>query len=218
MTAWVRRAKGGRATVSVWSGGQAPLSSELAAEFRRTLEDASDRCSSWPEVRELLPLLSVQASHSMIPGKEQLLMERLVTRQGVAWFLYPFEGRLSHEGLASLLAYRMSLSSKMSLSMTFNDYGIHILSEEDPNWTVQDWRRFLDPQNLSKDLEQAIHTVEMDRRQFRDVARIAGPGLESHGTCLAANQPPAMVHRRPPASFSLCLPSLGGSTAASCVQ
>ena len=174
MTAWVRRAKGGRATVSVWSGGQAPLSSELAAEFRRTLEDASDRCRSWPEVRELLPLLSVQASQSMIPGKEQLLMERLVTRQGVAWFLYPFEGRLSHEGLASLLAYRMSLSSKMSLSMTFNDYGIHILSEEDPNWTEQDWRRFLDPQNLSKDLEQAIHTVEMDRRQFRDVARIAG--------------------------------------------
>ena len=174
MTAWVRRAKGGRATVSVWSGGQAPLSSELAAEFRRTLEDASDRCRSWPEVRELLPLLSVQASQSMIPGKEQLLMERLVTRQGVAWFLYPFEGRLSHEGLASLLAYRMSLSSKMSLSMTFNDYGIHILSEEDPKWTEQDWRRFLDPQNLSKDLEQAIHTVEMDRRQFRDVARIAG--------------------------------------------
>ena len=101
-------------------------------------------------------------------------MERLATRQGVAWFLYPFEGRLSHEGLASLLAYRMSLSSKMSLSMTFNDYGIHILSEEDPNWTEQDWRRFLDPPNLSKDLEQAIHTVEMDRRQFRDIARIAG--------------------------------------------
>ena len=61
----------------------------------------------------------------------------------------------------------------MSLSMTFNDYGIHILSEEDPNWTEQDWRRFLDPQNLRKDLEQAIHTVEMDRRQFRDIARIA---------------------------------------------
>ena len=175
MTAWVRRAKGDRATVSVWSGGQAPLSSELAVEFQaRTLEDASDRCRSWPEVRELLPLLSVQASQSMIPGKEQLLMERLVTRQGVAWFLYPFEGRLSHEGLASLLAYRMSLSSKMSLSMTFNDYGIHILSERTQTGQNRIGVVFLDPQNLSKDLEQAIHTVEMDRRQFRDVARIAG--------------------------------------------
>ena len=174
MRAWVRRARGGKASVSVWSGGYAPLSSELAAEMRRTMGEVSSRCANWSEIRALEPMLRAQTQGSVLPSTNQCLIERVPTRQGIGWFLYPFAGRLAHEGLAALIAHRISQESSVTLSMTCNDYGLHLLSEQNEAWDLQAWKRWLDPHNLVADLEAALHTVEMDRRVFRDVARVAG--------------------------------------------
>ena len=48
--------------------------------------------------------------HSTI---NQLLIEQIKTRTGYQIFIFPFEGRLVHEGLAALTAYRISKIIKL---------------------------------------------------------------------------------------------------------
>ena len=54
--------------------------------------------------------LNLQQEWSHLPSLNQFLIEKTVTKDGTNWFLFPFAGRLAHEGLASLIAYRMSLT------------------------------------------------------------------------------------------------------------
>ena len=73
-------------------------------------------------------MLELQARWSHIPSADELLIERVKTREGWHLFVYPFEGRLVHEGLAALLAYRLSQRAKISFSLASNDYGVEMLS------------------------------------------------------------------------------------------
>ena len=86
-----------------------PLSGELAemlrAAARRSLARhaiAVRRC------RRCGRCSSVQRKWSAIPNAAELLIERVKSREGWHLFFFPFEGRLVHEGLAALFAYRMS--------------------------------------------------------------------------------------------------------------
>ena len=59
-----------------------------------------------PEMEAIRPILEVQERWSHIPDADELLIERVKTREGHHLFFFPFEGRLVHEGLAALLAWR----------------------------------------------------------------------------------------------------------------
>ncbi len=52
-------------------------------------------------------------------------------KEGWPNFVYPFEGRFVHEGLASLLGYRLSLFRPFSFSISLNDYGFELFSDQD---------------------------------------------------------------------------------------
>ena len=129
------------------------------------------------------PLLEVQRKWSHIPAPDELLIERVKTREGWHLFVYPFEGRLVHEGLAALTAFRLSRLAKISFSMSSNDYGFELLSPTEPPLAAA-LAGLLSPDSLLADIMAALNSTEMARRQFRELARVAGlvfPGLPRSG-------------------------------------
>ncbi len=172
--AYVKRSKGTPDTVPRWMGGRMPLSSELSKALRQKLHEASHQKLAGREMKALKSLLEIQQRWSIIPRADQLLIEQIKTRTGYQIFLFPFEGRLVHEGLAALLAYRISRNCKATFSMACNDYGIVLQSPSktdiDPN-TAMEW---FSTENLMADILESMNCTEMAKRQFRQVARIAG--------------------------------------------
>ena len=55
-----------------------------------------------PEIKALEGILSLQQEWSHLPSYSELLIEKTINKDGMNWFLFPFAGRLAHEGLASL--------------------------------------------------------------------------------------------------------------------
>ena len=175
MKAWVRKAPNARdAKIPRWNGGRMPLSTELAAAVRRRLEHASDGIFEGPEMQSVKPLLELQAEWSAIPRCQQLLLERIRSREGHHILLYPFAGRLVHEGLAALIAFRLSRRRPATFTMSINDYGFELLSAvEIPEEEITDPALY-SSDRLTDELQQCLNAAEMGRRQFREIARIAG--------------------------------------------
>ena len=175
MTATVEPAKGKRGIVPSWMGGRMPLSAELGQMLRKKLLQAARSDTGLdPELNLLKPMLDLQQELSLIPDMDSFLIETLHSDEGHHVFFYPFEGRFVHEGMAGLLAWRLSVISPISFSIAMNDYGFELLSEEKlpiaylKNKSLFDWRQ------LSQDVDQSLNATEMARRRFRDIASIAG--------------------------------------------
>jgi ATP-dependent Lhr-like helicase len=96
------------------------------------------------------------------------------TRDGYHMFVYPFEGRLVHEVMAALLAYRISKRQPITFSMAMNDYGFELLSDQPIPVSDGDVHDLFTIENLSTDLQASVNSTEMARRKFRDIAVIAG--------------------------------------------
>ncbi|MGC4007239.1 MAG: hypothetical protein QM811_30570 [Pirellulales bacterium] len=120
------------------------------------------------------PLLDLQRTWSIIPGVDDFLIERAKVREGHQTFLYPFEGRSVNEGLASLIAHRISRETPCSITITPNDYGVELLSSVELDFEPDRWRKLLSPENLLEDLLGCLNATELAKRQFRDIARVAG--------------------------------------------
>jgi ATP-dependent Lhr-like helicase len=174
LTAWVRRAKSVDGSVPRWAGTRMPLSSELADAVRRKLDEARRGQFVGPEMAAVRPVLELQAARSAIPGRDELLIERVETRDGSHLFFYPFEGRLVHEGLGALFAYRLAQLGPISFSVACNDYGIELLSAEPARLDEGLTAGLLEPRHLVHDIPASLNAAELARRQFREVARVAG--------------------------------------------
>ncbi len=174
MTAYVRKVRKLSGTVPQWMGGKMPLSTQLAAVVRRKLAEA--RCGKFTgaEMRAAAPILKIQNKWSRLPNPDELLVERWEMKGGTHHFIFPFAGRLVHEGLAALAAYRVSQILPVSIAMTLNDYGIGLLSGSTFKLTDDQWRKVFRSENLFDDLAACLNSAELARRQFREVARIAG--------------------------------------------
>ena len=71
--------------------------------MRQKLAEA--RCGEFlgPEMKAVEPVLRIQEQWSCIPNPDELLIEWIQLREGYHYFVYPFAGRLAHEGLAALV-------------------------------------------------------------------------------------------------------------------
>jgi len=172
--ALVRRASGTATAIPRWMGGRMPLSSELASAVRERLRQARDGIYDGPEMEAARPVLELQKAISKIPSPGELLIERLRSREGHHLFLYPFEGRLAHEGLAAVLAYRLSRIQPITFTLAVNDYGIEMLSGTDASLERALEEGLLSAEQLEEDIASSLNCVEMARRQFREIARVAG--------------------------------------------
>jgi ATP-dependent Lhr-like helicase len=184
MIAWVRRAPNTQGAIPRWMGSRLPLSGELAAAIRSRLGEAARGVYRDAEMEALRPILEVQRKWSHIPVPDEFLIERVKTREGHHLYFFPFEGRLVHEGLAALFAWRMSRITPITFSMSFNDYGFELLSSDEPPIEEAVKRGLLDSTSLVDDIPASLNATEMAKRQFREIARVAGlvfPGFPHSG-------------------------------------
>ncbi len=174
MVLYVRQSRAPQGPIPQWLGGRMPLSTELAAAVRSQLDRAARGALDSPEMQALEPILALQAHRSVIPGANELLIEKLVSRDGHHLFIFPFEGHLVNEGLAALLAFRLSRMQPLTLSLAANDYGLELLSDRElPLEAIEDKRLFATAR-LTEDILASVNAAEMGRRQFREIARVAG--------------------------------------------
>jgi ATP-dependent Lhr-like helicase len=174
MTVWVRSANAEKGEIPRWLGGRLPLSTELADAVRGRLDAARRGLFDGPEMKAVEPILALQARWSQIPALGEFLVERLHSRDGHHLFLFPFAGRLVHEGLAALWAYRLSRRRPITFGMTVNDYGIELLSPDDPLPEGVLPADFFATDRLLDDILDSLNSVEMARRHFREIARVSG--------------------------------------------
>jgi ATP-dependent Lhr-like helicase len=184
MTAWVRLARREANTYPRWAGGRLPLSGELSAAVRAKLDEARRGVFADPELAAVRPVLDVQARWSRVPAAAEILVERLTTRDGHHLFLYPFEGRLVHEGVAALAAFRLSRRRSQTFTLAANDYGLELVSPDPIDLDAAGLKDLLRPAGLADDVMASLNAAELAKRQFREVARVAGlvnPGLPHAG-------------------------------------
>ena len=162
--------------IAIWGGSKMPLTSELSHAMARCLRGEGE---SSPEVIAVAPILAIQKKWSMLPGDEALLVEHSCSREGEHLFFYPFAGRLVHEGLAALVAFRISLLSGESVHTTQNDYGFSLTSKRGLVLDEKSLREHLSDENLLGDLLACMNTAELARRQFREIARVSGLILQT---------------------------------------
>jgi len=178
LTAWVKRARGSASLqVPRWNGGRMPLSTLLSTAILDLVGNASrheSAATALPELRAVLPLLRVQSRWSRMPDHDTLLIERWQGRDGHHAFIFPFEGRLVHEGLAALVAWRIARSKPSTLALACNDWGLELAGRDPPAADERTWRQLLSPVNLLDDLLACLNGTEMAKRHFREIARVAG--------------------------------------------
>jgi ATP-dependent helicase Lhr and Lhr-like helicase len=178
MTVLVRKSTAKKARVPSWNGGRMPLSANLGMMLRRKLDEASKMLGGEGdpdiELRVLRPLFELQATLSYMPRENELLIEQIETKDGFHLFVYPFEGRLVHEAMAALLAYRISRITPISFTFAMNDYGFELLSDQPIPLDDTNVYELFSPVGLTADIQRSVNSAEMARRKFRDIAVIGG--------------------------------------------
>lgn len=174
MIAYVRKSNAKNAIVPSWQGGRLPLSANLGEVLRQTFQQASVAPHSHYLLEFLKPLFEKQQQVSYIPREDELLVELIDTKDGYHLFVYPFEGRLVHQSMASLLAYRLSQLVPITFSIAMNDYGFELLSDQPIPLTEENVKQLFDPEKWYVDLQRSVNAAELGKRKFRDIAVIAG--------------------------------------------
>ena len=168
----VKKSKVKQAKIPAWMGGRMSFSAHLSDLLKEALFE--DQNKTTREFQSLLPVFDQQKKESVVPQPHELLIERFETKEGFHTVFYPFEGYALHEAMASLLAYRISLLSPISFSMSYNDYGFELLSDQAFSHEAFMDNNLFSSEHLFEDLVQSINISEMARRRFRDIAVISG--------------------------------------------
>ncbi len=179
MTALVRKSNAKKSIIPSWQGGRMPLSANLGFMLRRKFDEAASSKSPpgkdiCEELRALQPLFELQEYLSHIPKQNELLIEHIETKDGFHLFVFPFEGRLVHEAMAAVLAYRISRITPITFSFAMNDYGFELLSDQPIPVDDTNVYELFSPENLLIDIQKSLNSVEMAKRKFRDIAVIGG--------------------------------------------
>ena len=175
MAAHVRNSKKRTNKVPSWMGGRLSFSAKMSELLRQELYTAELEFSEQSEeIQALNPMFAKQREESIVPQPHQFLIETFKTRDGYHHMFYPFEGRAIHEGMSSLLAYRISLLAPITCSLAFNDYGFELLSHREIDIQEILDNNLFTPEYMLSDLQKSLNSNEMARRKFRDIAVISG--------------------------------------------
>lgn len=175
MQALVRSNSSKKGIVPSWMGGRLPLSEHLGAALRHSMSMSQKFLNKQQkELHFLQPLFKEQQRVSYLPIDETLLMESISTKYGHHLFVYPFEGKFVHEGMAAVIAFRLSRIKMATFSIATNEYGFELLCDSPIPVKEGLEAGLFDTNQLLADIQSGINTNEMARRRFRDIASIAG--------------------------------------------
>jgi len=171
LTAYVSLAKKNQCKTVTWRGGRLPFSEPLGKLLRKVIVYFKSSLSL--EDTLINNILQVQNQHSYVPKEEELLIEIFRSREGFHLFVYPFEGKTLHEGLANLTAHRLSQNQSVTFVISCNDYGFEILSRTPFDEDLLTNTLF-SSDGLEREYKEIINLHELAKGCFRDIARISG--------------------------------------------
>jgi len=179
MTVLVRNSNAKKSIVPSWMGGRMSLTANLGLMLRKMMNSPAPsqpppKGEEQKELTALQPLFDLQKALSVIPAENELLIEQIETKDGFHLFVYPFEGRLVHEAMAAILAYRISRIAPITFSIAMNDYGFELLSDQPIPVDDTNAKDLFTLDNLLTDIQKSVNSTEMARRKFRDIAVIGG--------------------------------------------
>lgn len=178
MTVLVKKSSAKKSLVPSWEGGRMPLSANLGKKLREAFNYAFEikrgKSTQEIELSVLKPLFDLQEKLSHVPKANELLIEQIETKDGFHLFVFPFEGRLVHEAMAAILAYRISKIKPITFSFAMNDYGFELLSDQPIPIDDTNVYELFSPENLFADIQRSVNSTEMAKRKFRDIAVIGG--------------------------------------------
>jgi ATP-dependent Lhr-like helicase len=173
MSVIVRKSSSKKSIVPSWMGGRMSLTANLGhilrLTFNRALVDETE-----PELEALHGLFELQQQVSHIPRNHELLIEQIEDKNGYHLLVYPFEGRQVHEAMSAILAYRIGQRIPITFSISMNDYGFELLSDQPIPVDDSNARELFTTDNLLLDIQKSMNSTEMARRKFRDIAVIGG--------------------------------------------
>ncbi|MCA6439462.1 MAG: ligase-associated DNA damage response DEXH box helicase [Sediminibacterium sp.] len=173
MTVLVKKSTAKKSIVPSWMGGRMSLTANLGEVLRDTFSKALKPNVGY-ELASLVPLFLLQQQLSHIPQPQELLIEQIVEKDGYHLLVYPFEGRQVHEALSAILAYRIGQITPISFSISMNDYGFELLSDQPIPVDDTNAYDLFSEDNLLIDIQRSINKSEMAKRKFRDIAVIGG--------------------------------------------
>lgn len=175
MDVLVRKSKAKKGLIPSWQGGRMPLSSQLAEMIRYKIDHFFDTDTIHEEeLKKLKTLFDLQAKRSHLPTNKEFLIEYVESKEGYHVFMYPFEGRFVHEGMAAIVARKISEIKPMTFSVAMNDYGFELLSDQEIPIEEALELDLFGIENLEKEIQLSVNATEMARRRFREIASIAG--------------------------------------------
>ncbi len=173
MTVIAKKSNSKKSIIPSWMGGRMSLSSNMGKKLRQALDTSLGK-NNFEELQVLEPLFNLQKELSHIPKENELLIEHIETKDGYHLFVYPFEGRLVHEAMAAILAYRISRIMPITFSFAMNDYGFELLSDQPIPVDDSNVYELFSEENLFEDIQKSVNSSEMAKRKFRDIAVIGG--------------------------------------------
>lgn len=174
MTAQVRPSQSKTGKIPSYMGGRMPLSSQMSEVLKEKIYSFVEQKITDKEIEVLIPLFEMQMLRSTIPKRDEFLVEYFESKDGFHLLMYPFEGRNVHEGMAALIAKRLSMLQPISFSIAMNDLGFELLSDQPLDVEKLINRDLFTTKNLASDILSSINNLEMAKRKFRDIARISG--------------------------------------------
>ena len=174
--------------VPMYAGSKFPLTTYLAEHIRDMIAD--------PKRRKKLPAqvsdwLEIQGKKSILPKKDQVLVETFPRGDKFYLVAYTFEGRIAHQTLGMLLTKRLERARARPTGFVATDYSICVWGLDDMGAMINDGSLSLDglfeEDMLGDDLETWMQDSFMLKRTFRHCALIAGlieknhPGKEKSG-------------------------------------
>jgi ATP-dependent Lhr-like helicase len=169
MTAYVKASKAPTNTIPSWDGGRFPISETLSHYFREVLTEGHPKLD-----RLLSPLIQIQKEVSVLPDENTLLVEHISLKDAECLFVFPFEGRQVHEGLAQLWGLRFARKEPATFSFSINDYGFQLQGPKGYAFRSLFDSSFFSPENLETEISQSLQIGQLTQRQFREIAKIAG--------------------------------------------
>ena len=186
MDAIVSRAVGENPRIPSWMGNKFPWSTYLADRVRAMLADP-ERWNAYPE--QVRFWLEKQREVSLMPKRDELLVETFPYEDRHFLVCYPFEGWLAHQTLAMLLTRRLERLGMQPIGFAPTEYAVSIWARKD--MSGMDMAALFDEDMLGDDLESWLSEALLMKRTFRNCAIIAGlierkhPGQEKTGRQIA---------------------------------